>query len=194
MNAVREETIFEDAEDMNIFDDRIFKEDSRLRVEFYQRAILNSHASAKEGRPIHETRDFIRISIPGNKLTSIDTLVTDEYKRRFHRQWAMYKDNVQEVERGTFINEWREIGLATAADLVALNIRTVEQLATISDESVSRIPGGVHLREKARKYLEASESAAVATRLVEEKEAQEAIISDLQEQIAELRKQIAAKK
>jgi len=57
--------------------------DSRLAVKFYKRAVEIQDESAAQGRPIFKEFDFIRILVPGDNLTEIDTYVNEGHKTRF---------------------------------------------------------------------------------------------------------------
>lgn len=181
--------VFEEAEDMS--DGRRYDQDKNLFVQFYPRAVYCPYESAQKGRPVHVEQDFIKIMVPGNKLSNVDTIATPEYQRRFASRWEAYKAGKQRGVEGTLLSSWSAMSITMVADLNAMGIHTVEQLANISDTVASKLPGGASLRDRAEAYLEASNDAAVATRLAEEKEALAAVISDLQSQIAELQ---AAKK
>lgn len=179
--------VFEEAEDMS--DGRRYDQDKNLFVQFYARAVYCPYESAQKGRPVHIEQDFIKIMVPGNKLSNVDTIATPEYQRRFATKWEAYKAGKQQGVEGTLLSSWAALSITMVADLNAMGIHTVEQLANISDTVASKFPGGSGLRDKATAYLEASADASVATRLAEEKEALEAVISDMQEQIKALQAQ-----
>lgn len=185
-------TVFEEAVDMQATDRR-YEQDKTLFVQFYERAVLSPFESAQAGRPVHVAMDYIKIMVPGNKLSNVDTIASPEYQRRFPRQWEAYKSGKAQTVVGTLLSSWQELSITTAADLNAMGIQTVEQLAGISDTIASKLPGAATLRDKAEAYLEAAKDAAIATRLAEQTEQQAAVIADLQEQLAELRAQVAKK-
>ena len=72
--------------------------DSRLAVTFYKRSMEQKDESIAAGRPIFKEFDFIRICVPGDNLTEIDTYANESHKARFPRQWAHYQNQVGSQE------------------------------------------------------------------------------------------------
>ena len=82
--------------------------DSRLIVKFYKRAMKQEYESIEAGRPIFKDYDFVRIMIPGDNLTEIDTYALESHKHRFPKQWLQYQatqDNSNEIH-GTPVEQW----------------------------------------------------------------------------------------
>jgi len=68
--------------------------DARLAVTFYKRSVEQKDESMAAGRPIFKEFDFVRICVPGDALTEIDTYANNSHKMRFPRQWAHYQNQV----------------------------------------------------------------------------------------------------
>ena len=153
-------------------DSDIQNADSRLAVQFYKKSVKQDIASAEAGRPIFKEFDFVRIMIPGDNLTEIDTYAQESHKQRFPRQWAHYQNQVagQEVIIGTPIEQWPLVSRSQADELKGIKFRTVEDVANCSDQQLQRIGmiAGMSphsFREKAKAFLNlASDSAEVAQR------------------------------
>jgi hypothetical protein len=149
--------------------------DSRLAVTFYKRSVKQEDESVAAGRPIFKEFDFVRICVPGDNLTEIDTYAQESHKSRFPRQWAHYMNQTagQEQIIGTPIEEWTLISRSQAEELKGIKFRTVEDVANCSDLQLQRIgmiagmsPHG--FRDKAKQFLNlASESAEVAQKEAE---------------------------
>ena len=149
--------------------------DSRLAVTFYKRSVKQEDESIAAGRPIFKEFDFVRICVPGDNLTEIDTYAQESHKARFPRQWAHYQNQVGSQEQiiGTPIEEWTLISRSQADELKGIKFRTVEDVANCSDQQLQRIgmiagmsPHG--FREKAKQFLNlASETAEVAQKEAE---------------------------
>lgn len=149
--------------------------DARLAVTFYKRSVKQEDESVAAGRPIFKEFDFVRICVPGDNLTEIDTYAQESHKARFPRQWAHYQNQVAGHEQliGTPIEEWTLISRSQAEELKGIKFRTVEDVANCSDLQLQRIgmiagmsPHG--FREKAKQFLNlASESAEVAQKEAE---------------------------
>jgi hypothetical protein len=146
--------------------------DSRLAVTFYKRSVKQEDDSIAAGRPIFKEFDFVRICVPGDNLTEIDTYANDSHKARFPRQWAHYQNQVGNEEKiiGTPVEQWTLISRSQAEELKGIKFRTVEDIANCSDQQLQRIGmiAGMSphsFREKAKAFLNlANDSAEVAQR------------------------------
>jgi len=149
--------------------------DSRLAVQFYKKSVKQDIASAEAGRPIFKEFDFVRIMIPGDNLTEIDTYAQESHKARFPRQWAHYQNQVANHEDiiGTPLEQWPQVTRSQADELRGLKFHTVESIADCSDQQLQRIgmvagmsPHNFRLKAKAFLNL-ANDSAEVAQREAE---------------------------
>ena len=167
--------------------------DARLAVTFYKRSVKQEDESIAAGRPIFKEFDFVRICVPGDNLTEIDTYAQESHKQRFPRQWAHYQNQVagQEVIIGTPIEQWPLVSRSQADELKGIKFRTVEDVANCSDQQLQRIGmiAGMSphsFREKAKAFLNlASDSAEVAQR--------EAELQALREENAKIKAETDAK-
>ena len=146
--------------------------DARLAVQFYKKSMKQDIASDEAGRPIFKEFDFVRIMIPGDNLTEIDTYANESHKARFPRQWAHYQNQVTNHEDivGTPIDQWPQVTRSQADELRGLKFYTVESIADCSDQQLQRIgmvagmsPHNFRLKAKAFLNL-ANDSAEVAQR------------------------------
>jgi len=146
--------------------------DARLAVQFYKKSVKQDDASNEAGRPIFKEFDFVRIMIPGDNLTEIDTYAQESHKQRFPRQWAHYQNQVgshQDIV-GTPLEQWPQVTRSQAEELRGLKFHTVESIAECSDQQLQRIgmvagmsPHNFRLKAKAFLNL-ANDSAEVAQR------------------------------
>jgi len=149
--------------------------DSRLAVQFYKKSVKQEDASNEAGRPIFKEFDFVRIMIPGDNLTEIDTYAQESHKTRFPRQWAHYQNQVANHEDiiGTPLEAWPQITRSQAEELKGLKFHTVESIADCSDQQLQRIGmvagmSPYNFRQKAKAFLNlATDSAEVAQREAE---------------------------
>ena len=186
--------------------------DSRLAVQFYKKSMKQEDASNEAGRPIFKEFDFVRIMIPGDNLTEIDTYAQESHKQRFPRQWAHYLNQTAGHEDviGTPLDQWPQVTRSQAEELRGLKFYTVEAIADCSDQQLQRIgmvagmsPHNFRLKAKAFLNL-ANDSAEVAQRESElqalrEENAKitaetEAKLSKMQEQMEALLAAVAEKK
>jgi len=186
--------------------------DSRLAVQFYKKSMKQEDASNEAGRPIFKEFDFVRIMIPGDNLTEIDTYAQESHKQRFPRQWAHYQNQTAGHEDivGTPLDQWPQVTRSQAEELRGLKFHTVESIADCSDQQLQRIgmvagmsPHNFRLKAKAFLNL-ANDSAEVAQReselqaLKEEnakiKAETDAKLTAMQEQMSALLAAVAEKK
>jgi len=172
--------------------------DSRLAVKFYSREMDNEFQSLAEGRPIKFMADFVRIEVPGDRLTIIDTFAKDEDKRRFPVQWAMYqneKSDGGDQIQGTLLKDWPILNAAQASELKHFKFYTVEQVATASDEQIGSIGMMVGMsplsfRDKAKAFLANAKDSAVVQQQAEALRQRDDEIAAMKRQLEELAAQV----
>ena len=167
-----------------------YGDDNGLFVEFFKKPIEMKAESAKEGRPIFKDIDYIRIRPVGQNQTVVERKVrlTDSNSEpadpiRFPRQWQAFQNQEAQAEEGTPINEWPPITKSKALELKAINIHTVEAMASVSDTNLTWM-GAREMREKAQTWLESAKQGAAATKWEAEKETLLSEIKALKNQLA----------
>ena len=135
--------------------------DASLRVRFFKHAVFNQAKSEEAGRQIFDEVDYISIVAPGQRNSEHVCKVRDIDKARFPQQWSDYQANQEQRMSGTPLDMWPAVGVAKVAEMNALNVFTVEQLAAIPDTAIGKLgPGTLDLRNKAKAYIDgASENA-----------------------------------
>jgi hypothetical protein len=143
-----------------------FAADDTLLVRFYTHPRRHPTKSEAAGRPIFEETPYIQIMQPGNKDSIIIRPVTEIDRNRFpeHYRKFMAREDQDHIE-GTLLEEWPAVTRSQVEELRYLNIRTVEQLASVSDVNSQNVMGIQILKSKAEKYLEAASSNATADAL-----------------------------
>lgn len=156
-----------------MLDSDIQNPDSRLNVEFYSKPVQHAFKTQLEGRPIFEDVIFVKISVPGDQTTVIDTPARDDHKARFPMHWQFYQNTHGEnLEAGTPLRAWPILTAAQAEELRALKFLTVESIATASDAQLQRIGmiagmAPTSLRERAQRYLNAAKDEGFANQQAE---------------------------
>lgn len=157
-------------------DSDIANADAHLHVEFYEH-----EKDPYKGKP------FIRIMIPGDKTSVIDTIAADHHKRRFQRQWLHFQaQNTEGQVVGTPLSVWHkerpdELTDGQFQELLILKFQSVEQLAMAADQQIQRVGmGAAGLRERARQYLSGKNAQVSGAEL-----------RAAQKEIAELRAMVA---
>lgn len=179
-------------------------ETGALAVRFYSKEMQNAFLTAKEGRPISYMADFVRIEIPGNQTSIIDTFVNNSHKQQFPTQWALYlnekadgnnnPDNVQ----GTLLRDWPLLNAAQATELKHFKFYTVEQVANASDQQLMAIGmtagmSPLALRDKAKAFLDNAKDSSFAQKQAEELRLRDQQIADLKSQMERMAKMIEEK-
>lgn len=160
-------------------------------VEFYTEAVQNNFKSAQEGRPIYEDHVFVRIQTPGDTRTTINRKATDQDKSRFPKSWAVFEQGLEEVTEGTPLAQWPAVSTSQVKELQHVHVRTVEQLAALSDASIQKMgPGYQRLRSDAQHWLKAAQGDAASTEAMRENEQLRDKVTLLEGQVETLKAQL----
>ena len=136
--------------------DSRFAMDSKLYVQFYSRPIINGAESDAAGRPIFHDCDCVRIMVPGDKLSIVDRLASDDDKRRFADHFAKYTAGQQTQLIGTPLEQVPWMSRSKVEEYKYFGIHSVEQLAEASDSVGQKFPGFYSDRDKAKAFIEAA--------------------------------------
>lgn len=173
--------------------------DDRLGVLFYTRTVEDKERTLAEGRKCFKEREYVKIMVPGDRLNIVDRPVqvtgndiTDD-RLRFPKQYARFKNQQEQVVHdGTPLALWPGITGSLVEELKHLNIYTVEQLATLADTHVAKIPMGQTFKRRAAEFVEASRDAAALNRLQAELEERDNKIEALEQAVADQAQKIEA--
>lgn len=145
------------------------REERPSYVQFEIRTVEDKNASVREGRYVARDIDIVLVTPPYSKdcveykvdqwLMNIDKNLRDG---RIPQSWAdhwkesykRWKEGQEIPLKGTPIKGWGVISPAQQATLIAMNCRTVEDLADANDDGLRRMGmGAMDLRQKARTWL-----------------------------------------
>lgn len=150
--------------------------DEQLLVRFFYQPTKDEQASLAAGRPIYVEKEWIEIGKPGDKLPLRVGPARARDLERFPEHYKRFKAReTSEQIQGTLLEHWPGVIRSQVEELRFFNIRTVEQLAAMSDSSTSNFRDAVMLKEKAKAYLEASKGNAAAEELAETRQANAAL-------------------
>jgi len=128
---------------------------------FYKEAVKNERKSAEEKRAVFDEVVMVMITIPGDNKNKFVDIANDEYKERFPAAWKQYEASEAQVGEGTPLEEWPLMTVGRCKELKSLNIHSVEQLAELPDQFISRLGmGGRELVEQAKVRVLSSDSDA----------------------------------
>jgi hypothetical protein len=100
--------------------------------------------------------------------------VTDFYEWRFPHEYEAFKRGKEAAVVGTPLDLWPALQPSQIAELKHQGIRTIEQLATLSDSASGVMRGFYALKHKAQQFLDDAKdksAAAVVRAQMEEQEA-----------------------
>ena len=174
---------------MNFEQDQQSEADKKLFVVFYRDAVQNHAKTLAEGRPIFDDVDMIRIHTPGSR----DTVVSPAhfgYQQRFPRQWAQYKQGIEQTTSGTPLSAVPWLTGAQVAELAAVNIKSVEQLAGMPDNVAQKFMNHHELKRQANNFLEAAKGAAPMLKIQEELRQRDETIDQMKQTMDAMKKQL----
>lgn len=166
--------------------------DESLFVVFYMGTLRNEDKSVEAGRPIIDDVECVRIVVPGDKNSIIDRPATTTDKQRFFKQYGLFKQGLSEDDQisGTRLNEWPFLTRGQCEEFKYLGIRTVEQLAEVRDDIVSKVPGLVALKANAAVWLGKAKSSAEAAKQAKANSERDNELANLKEVVRDQGKRI----
>lgn len=170
---------------MDFEDSQQAEADKKLLVKFSIQPTHCEFASIEAGRPIYRDEEVVEIMFPGSRTVSA-AIVTDEHKRRFPRQYAAFKQGIEQKADGTPLSVLVWLTPSQIMEFAALNCTTVEQLAAMPDQLAQRFMGAHSMKQRAQAYLDAAKDAAPMLKLQAELEKRDDIIANMQKQLDEL--------
>ena len=146
----------------NAFDYSPASERDTIIPRFYMNPVRNNFESEKQGREVWEEVAYVEMFVPGDKNATPCERVKQAHKERWPRQWDAFEKSIEAPEDGTPLSEWAAVGRAQVIELNSVHIRTVEQLAALSDTQLAKaVPMGGHaLRQRAQAWLAQAEQGA----------------------------------
>ena len=154
--------------------------DEQLLVKFFIKARENKTKSLKEGRSIFEDVEYVDIRVAGSRNGHVCRAARDGDKRRFPKHYEAFKQRTEMPVEGTPLVEWAIVTRSQAEELAFFNVKTVEQLAAMSDTQAQKFMGMHSLRRKAKDWLTEAKENAPALKLAEELRVRDEQFAELQ--------------
>lgn len=130
--------------------------DQALLVKFFNKPVQDQAATQEQGRPVFKDVCYVDIRTVGSKNGYVCRPARQDDKNRFPRHYKAFLDRVEMPLEGTPLAEWTLISRSQAEEMAYLGVKTVEQLASVSDANIGVIMGGFALKAKATEWLEAA--------------------------------------
>ncbi len=138
---------------------------------FFIDSVQDEMASAAHGRPIFRDVERVEIILPGNPHLRPVHAVNDEHRMRWQREYEAFRNGVEISPEGTPLEDWPVLSRSQVLELKGLALRTVEDVARMTDTATQRIgTGGQLLRERAVAFLDDAASSAFTTKVSAENE------------------------
>ena len=157
--------------------------DENLMVKFYKHPRPDSAATLEKGRPMFKDTDYISIMQPGNKDSIVIRPAMEMDKTRFAQHWSKYQARENQDDLiGTPLSEWGGLTAAQVSELKFMNVRSVEQLVSMTDTNAQGMMGINQLKVRAKRFLEGNDADKLAT----ENAAQKELMASMQKRLDEL--------
>lgn len=167
--------------------------DETLLVRFFLKPRQDSAETRKQGRPVFKDTEYVEIRIPGSRDAVCRPARAGDIAR-FQAHYDAFKSRTAAPETGTPLSEWPGITRSQAEELSFYNVKTVEQLAAMSDQNASQFMGMHKLRQDAKEWLGHAAETRQADELAAELRQRDDEIAELRAAIEELKAKPATKK
>lgn len=169
-------------------DEARFANDDKLFVEFFRKPALQAGESREKGRAIYKEIDYIRIMVPGDKLSVVVRPVDSIDERRFKDRYERWKAGAGNVIEGTPLTSLPCMTPAKVEEYKYFNIHTVEQLSEAADSVGQNFMGFSSDKRAAVAFIELAKGNAPLEKMNAELKERDAKIEEMQAQITELMK------
>lgn len=193
MNTATLPTDWASVSDAPGLDESRFVGDEKLFVQFYRRPMLQPGLSQQEGRAIYKEVDFIKIMVPGDKLSIVDRPVDSIDERRFADKYVKWKAGAGNTVEGTPLASLPKMTPAKVEEYKFFNIHTVEQLAEAADSVGQKFFGFQEDKRSAKAFLDIAKGNAPIEKMNAELKERDAKIEELQAQIEAITKMMKDK-
>jgi len=126
--------------------------DDKLHVRFFMKPRIDPIESGKQNRPIFKDVPFVEIMIPGDKNNIVTAEVWQQHITRFPQHWDQFQAGIKDQVVGTPLKLAPFLTESHVEELAYFKIRTIEQLADLSDTNMTFM-GAREMQQAAKKYL-----------------------------------------
>ena len=176
----------EEWDQRRIFHDQDLKQKATLLRDHHE--VKDLYVVSPAGRPIYVDREYITKIIPGDKDNIPIRPVRPEDVEAYREKYNRFKSGHAQATTGTPLEQWPGVTRAQVKELAFFHVRTVEQLASVSDANLSKIGTYMALRKKAQDWLATARgSAPIEAARAETKQVRDEL-SEVKRQLEEMRK------
>lgn len=168
-----------------------------LYVQFYMKPVQDNEATLKEGRPIFDEKEYIKIMVPGDKANVAVRPVRFGHSPqhdnvKFNAEYQQFLAGKEQTPDGTPLKEWPMISQSQVLELAHFNVQTIEQLAAMSDSTTQKFMGLSLLKNKANEFLNAAKENVGTVQLKAELDERDTRLAAQQKQIDEMSEKLNA--
>lgn len=163
--------------------------DANLLVKFFMKTKENGYD--KDGVPQFREVEYVDIRVPG-KQDPVVKPVDFRIKQRFPQHYAAFKNRTAAPSQGFPLKEWAVIPRTLVEQMAFFNVKTVEQLASISDVNAAKIRGATKYKLAAQQFLESNKENGQYMKMAELLKERDDVIEAQEERIADLERKIQA--
>ncbi len=106
---------------------------------FYWKAVENQFQTEAQGKPVHDNKVYILIMCPGQNNQEVRRPCTDQDKKDYPQAWQAFVDNKVSPLNGVPIELLPGLLPSRVEQLKYVNIRTIEQMAELSDGNMHNV-------------------------------------------------------
>lgn len=126
-------------------------------VTFELRPVEDREATIKAGHMVYRDVEYAIVTPSGGKLV-VEKECTPEVIAKYRPQYDAWKAGLEEPVAGTHVRNWPGATPAEVKTLLEHNVRTVEDAAAMSEQTIQRLGmGGRRLKDKAAAWLKAAD-------------------------------------
>lgn len=144
--------------------------------------------TAEAGHPVYKTVHFAYVRNPGSRdewTTKVNENFFRQYGRAAYDKWI---ETQEQPAEGTPLELWPPLPKHLVEEWRYFHVRSIEQLAALSDTNVQRMGMGVlEWRKKAQAWLEDAKTGAASQKLVSDNERLMREVERLTRQVQELK-------
>ncbi len=160
--------------------------DDKLFVKFYNKPVKDEEKSLAANRSIFRDDVYIHIRIPGDKFNDVNRPAFPEDFQRFPAHYDRFRKNAEQIV-GTPLSVLPFLSEGQVLEYAAAFIRTVEQLAGMSDVNCQKMMGSITHKAQAQQFLDRLQGAdAIRAEFSDRIAKQDKEMAELREQLAKV--------
>lgn len=169
----------------------VMPDPNATKVVFMSKPKLMPAQSKEQGRQIWENVTYVRVHPPGDKYP-IELEAHAGHFQRWAREYEAFLAGKQVMPEGTPLNILLPGNEAGVNELNSLGIFTIEQMAGIADSVLHRVPFGMDMKNRAKRYIEAQNGAQGFNKVQGELDKANAKVADMERKFEELQAQMSS--